>query len=102
VPRRASSLNPQEPSSSRPVPSPCPTCHDGAIARSIDNDAANKRGHPIGVAVPVLSTSLPLDHGKIACTTCHDQHADGLLRVDNSDGTRLCRNCHQELAQRRR
>lgn len=73
----------------------CLTCHDGTTAPPIENDATNRRGHPIGVTLPLLSTSLPLANGKVACTTCHDQHADVKLRVENSDGKRLCRNCHR-------
>src|SRR5512142_1511049 len=54
----------------------CLTWHDGTTAPPIENDATNRRCHPIGVTLPLLSTSLPLANGKVACTTCHDQHAD--------------------------
>jgi predicted CXXCH cytochrome family protein len=103
----------------------CLGCHDGItasdvyssphainVAGQLGDRRLNTRGlrsHPIGTPYPlaaetydapaaVEAAGLPLDNGRIQCTTCHDAHNTQnfghMLRMSN-EGSRLCLTCHR-------
>ncbi len=68
-----------------PLPDICISCH---------TQRTGKNQHVINVipaSLPPLT--LPLQNGKLGCTTCHDPHSDlpGQLRMDKNQ---LCQACH--------
>lgn len=103
----------------------CLGCHDGitapdvyssphaiTVAAELGDRRLGTRGlrsHPVGIKYPpaaegywaaaaVEATGLPLDDGRIQCTTCHDAHNTHrygrMLRMSN-EGSRLCLTCHR-------
>ncbi len=73
------------------TPAPCERCHDDP----------GKTSHPTGI-VPSMKVpaDLPLEGGRVTCTTCHDvtaRRATGraLLRRDEA-GSAMCRACHRD------
>jgi predicted CXXCH cytochrome family protein len=103
----------------------CLGCHDGVTAPSVYTSphAVNVAGelgdmrlgtrglrsHPVGIKYPtaaekyaapaaLAAANLPLDDGRIQCTTCHDAHNTyhhrHMLRISN-EGSRLCLTCHR-------
>ncbi len=49
--------------------------------------------HKVGMSPPLVVRDLPLQAGKMGCTTCHDPHGKGIsmLRIEPPD---LCGSCH--------
>jgi predicted CXXCH cytochrome family protein len=103
----------------------CLGCHDGvtapdvyasphaiSVAGQLGDARLGTRGlrsHPVGITYPVATegyyaaaaldaVGLPLDDGRIQCTTCHDAHNTHrhphMLRMSN-EGSRLCLTCHR-------
>lgn len=87
--------------SGRSVSQTCADCH------TLDQ----RFSHPVGV-VPLMAVppELPLENGRITCTTCHDfdaashqlagQRHNSLLRTTRTDGS-LCAACHNSYDQNR-
>ena len=103
----------------------CLGCHDGVTAPDVYSSphainvagqlgdrrlgTRGLRSHPVGITYPAAAegynapaaldaSNLPLDDGRIQCTTCHDAHNTyrhpHLLRMSN-EGSRLCLTCHR-------
>ncbi len=70
----------------QPLPALCLSCH--TAHQSLAN-------HPTGVIPQNPAPGLPLDQGRLTCTTCHDPHRNrfgALLRLPQ---TELCVVCHR-------
>jgi predicted CXXCH cytochrome family protein len=75
-------------------PQACLDCHTtDRTDRHVDLAA----GHPVGTRVVDAHGALPLDGGRLACTTCHDPHG-GDERLLRADVGQLCVSCHTDEA----
>jgi len=71
----------------KPLSTLCLDCHPGRKAPA---------EHAIDV-IPSMSTgTLPLSGGKIACTTCHDPHANRYGKMLRVPASKLCIACHKK------
>lgn len=71
----------------------CIGCHDGSIGPVV-----GMFNHPVGITYeslkrnlkPSEAIDLPLYKGKLECQTCHNAHAEDVMRVTDE----ICFHCH--------
>ena len=92
----AHSTENQDRSNTQPQKVRCLTCHTG----NKDTPSLAKRLDAQGLGVSQVHTTIRMEHGKLACLSCHDQDDRGSLHL--ADGTtlpisssmQLCAQCH--------